>query len=71
MADLKLGWITGRRVVERWNIDLTELHQLIFDNQLPVFNREYKQEKEIYYERGEDQNSFLPDIDFNILYEFN
>ena len=60
-------------MIERWEIEIPELHQIIFDMNLPVYNKEYKLEKEIIYEEAENQDDF-PWKDIlkkNILWEFD
>jgi len=43
MSKIRFEWITGRRLIERWNLDLRELHILI-QNGLPVYNPNYELE---------------------------
>jgi len=39
MSKIKMPWINGKHLMKRWEINLDELHQAIFDKQLPVYNR--------------------------------
>jgi hypothetical protein len=41
MSKLELPWIDGRRLMERWGIRPSDLHQAIFYLHLPVFNSNY------------------------------
>jgi len=60
---IELPWITGRRLMERWSIRLSELHQAIFFLHLPVYNSDYEREECIKYKE-------IPNPDFIASYDF-
>jgi hypothetical protein len=39
MPKIKVPWINGKRLMERWNMNLDGLYQAIFYLHLPVYNR--------------------------------
>ncbi|MBA3018234.1 MAG: hypothetical protein FP811_08825, partial [Desulfobacteraceae bacterium] len=78
MPKLKLPWINGKRLMERWDLDLQQLSNVIFDLGLPVYNSDYKIENQgvIYIETPNpnyNPKDFLPKpyfIEKNNLYDF-
>jgi len=77
MSKIRFEWITGKRLIERWNIDLRELH-IVIQNGLPVYNPNYKIEDQgpIYNEtpnpdyNENPMNSVKYCIEKNNLYDF-
>jgi len=41
--------VDGNKLLIRWNIDIWELHQIIFQMSLHVYNTEYKREKKVTF----------------------
>jgi hypothetical protein len=78
MLELKLPWINGKRLMERWDLDLQELSNAIFDLSLPVYNPDYAIEDQgVIYRKSHNPNhdpkDFLPEpylIEKNNLYDF-
>ena len=75
---IELPWITGRRLLERWGIRLSELHQAIFFLHLPVYNSDYEREEHIKYKeitnQEYDHEKWVYDLGlgrFNSLKELN
>jgi hypothetical protein len=44
MSKIKLNWITGKRLLKRWNIDIREL-DICIKSGLPVYNPDFKLEE--------------------------
>lgn len=44
MSKIKLNWITGKRLLERWNLEVRELH-LCIQSGLPVYNPNFELEE--------------------------
>jgi len=72
---LELPWITGDVLIERWEISLRELHQIIFNLNLPVYNSQYEIEtepEERGYVDGDPRSNNAKWVDdYNNLYEFD
>jgi hypothetical protein len=49
MLKIELPWLTGTRLMERWSMNLDELHQAIFSLHLPVYNSSYEREERVVY----------------------
>ena len=43
MSKINVPWINGKRLMERWHVNLDELYQAIFFLHLPVYNSNYKE----------------------------
>jgi hypothetical protein len=77
MSKIRFEWITGKRLIERWNIDLRELH-IVIQNGLPVYNPNYEIEDQgpiynktpnpDYNENHMDSQKYF--IEKNNLYDF-
>ena len=77
MSKIRLEWITGKRLIERWNLEVREL-QILIQNGLPVYNTDYGIEDKgpIYRKipnQNYDPNDFLPEksiVEKNNLHDF-
>jgi hypothetical protein len=76
MSNIRFEWITGKRLMERWDLDLRELHMVI-QNGLPVYNSNYELEDQgpIYNKTPNpdyDPDAFIPKeyiVEKNNLYD--
>nr|BDD46989.1 hypothetical protein 7 [Desulfobacteraceae bacterium] len=46
MIKNQLNWLTGKRLMERWDIDVFELGQFVFELNLPVYDSNYQKQDE-------------------------
>ena len=70
MPKIEVPWINGKRLMERWDINLDELYQAIFFLHLPVYNSNYERQEGVEFKEY-DVNGDIGRIYGNNLYELN
>jgi hypothetical protein len=68
MSKLKLPWINGMRLMERWNLYLQQFSNVIFDFGLPIYNPDYAIEDQgVIYRKSPNPNHPAEDREKNVL----